>query len=48
MVVVATVSETVSDSGAERQIEYESRCFGSGASEREHLVAWLRERRWKR
>jgi len=45
MVVVARVSETVSDSGVERQIEYECRRFGSGASEREHLVAWLRERR---
>jgi transposase len=45
MVVVATVSETVSDSGVERQIEYECRRFGSGASEREHLVAWLGERR---
>jgi len=45
MVVVATVSETGSDSGVERQIEYESRRLGSGASEREQLVAWLRERR---
>jgi transposase len=44
MVVVATVTETVSDSGVERQIEYECRRFGSGASEREHLVAWLGER----
>src|SRR5450432_3453679 len=44
MVVVATVSETVSDSGVEQQIEYEERRFGSGASEREHVVAWLRER----
>jgi len=26
------------------EIEYEGRRFGSGASEREHLVAWLRER----
>ncbi|MGD1097561.1 MAG: IS110 family transposase [Bryobacteraceae bacterium] len=44
MVVVATVMEKEVDGGLEQQIEYEGRRFGSGASEREHLVAWLRER----
>ena len=44
MVVVAVVSRTVGDGEGEEQIEYESRRFGSGAREREHLVAWMRER----
>jgi transposase len=45
MVVVATVSRTVGEGEVEEEIEYESRRFGSGAGEREHLVAWMRERR---
>jgi transposase len=44
MVVVATVSRTVGDGEVNEEIEYEGRRFGSGASEREHLVAWLQER----
>lgn len=44
MVVVATVSESAGDHQREQQIEYQGRRFGSGAREREHLVAWLRER----
>lgn len=44
MAVVATVLEKESDGGREQQIEYEGRRFGSGTREREHLVAWLRER----
>src|SRR2546423_10049792 len=44
MVVVATASEKVSDDAVEQEIEYEGRKFGSSASEREHLVAWLQER----
>ena len=44
MVVVAVVSRTVGDGEGEEQIEYGSRRFGSGAREREHLVAWMRER----
>jgi len=44
MVVVAVVSRTVGNGEVEEQIEYESRRFGSGAREREHLVAWMRER----
>ncbi len=44
MVVVATVSETVSEGGVEQHIEYEGRRFGAGGREREHLTAWLRER----
>ena len=43
MVVVATVVEK-DHGGLEQQIEYEGRRFGSGTCEREHLVAWLRER----
>lgn len=44
MVVVATVSRTVGDGEVNEEIEYQGRRFGSGASEREHLVAWLQER----
>jgi transposase len=44
IVVVATISERIGDGQREQQIEYEGRRFGSGASEREHLVAWLRQR----
>ncbi len=44
MVVVAVVSRTVRDGEVEEQIEYERRRLGSGAREREHLVAWMRER----
>lgn len=44
IVVVATVSETVFDGGTDQRIEYEGRRFGSGASERDHVVAWLQER----
>jgi transposase len=44
MVVVATVSETVSADLVEQEIEYQSRRFGAGTREREHLVAWLQER----
>jgi transposase len=44
MVVVATVSESASEEEIEQRIEYESRRFGSGASERKHLVSWLAER----
>jgi transposase len=44
IVVVATVTETVGDGEVEQQIEYEGRRFGSGAGERGHLVAWMRER----
>jgi len=45
MVVVATVTEKEIDGGVEQRIEYEGRRFGSGMREREHLVAWLGERR---
>lgn len=45
MVVVATVSRRVGEGQVEEEIEYESRRFGSGASEREHLIGWLRERK---
>src|ERR1700693_4518409 len=45
MVVVATVTESVGEDGIEPRIEYESRRFGSGAKDREHLAAWMRERR---
>jgi transposase len=44
MVVVATVLDKEIDGGTEQKIEYEGRRFGSGAREREHLVAWPRER----
>jgi transposase len=45
MVVVATVSRRVGEGEVEEEIEYESRRFGSGASEREQLIGWLRERK---
>ncbi len=45
MVVVATVSRRMGGDEVEEEIEYESRRFGSGASERGHLIAWLRERK---
>jgi transposase len=49
MVVVATVSDAtladaVGDDVAVQEIDFECRRFGAGAREREHLVAWLRER----
>jgi transposase len=34
----------VTDAAAEEELEFESRRFGTAASEREHLVAWLQER----
>jgi len=43
MVVVASMAEEVEDTAA-AAVEFECRKFGAGASEREHLVAWLRER----
>jgi transposase len=43
MAVVATVSETVNDGGVDQRFEYVGRRFGSSASERTHLVAWLQE-----
>ena len=43
MVVVATVAEEVADVAGEA-IEFECRRFGAGASERNHIVGWLRER----
>jgi transposase len=43
MVVVATMADEVEDAmGA--AVEFECRKFGAGASEREHVVAWLKER----
>jgi hypothetical protein len=44
VLMVVVVSRKVSDGEVEEQIEYEKRRFGSGAREREHLVAWMRER----
>ena len=43
MVVAATVSEMVVEGGTDQRIEYERRRFGSGASERAHVTAWLQE-----
>jgi transposase len=43
VVVVAAVSETVSDNVVEQEIEYKGRRFGASASERKHLTAWLQE-----
>jgi transposase len=43
MVVVATAAEEVTDPAGEA-IEFECRRFGTGASERKHLVSWLQER----
>lgn len=42
MVVVATASDQVTDPTGEA-IEFECRRFGTGASERKHLVSWLQE-----
>ena len=44
MVVVATMADEVEDSAA-AAVEFECRRFGAGASERNHLVAWLQERK---
>ena len=42
MVVVASVADEVADAtGA--AMEFECRRFGTGASERQHLVAWLQQ-----
>jgi len=43
MVVVATAADEVTDPAGEA-MEFECRRFGTGASERKHLVSWLRER----
>jgi transposase len=43
MVAVATVANEVADATGEA-IEFECRRFGTGSSERKHLVSWLRER----
>src|SRR5277367_2335360 len=43
MVVVATVDSEVADTTGQA-IEFESRRFGTGSSERKHLVSWLQER----
>lgn len=43
MVVVAQGSEEVADAAAEA-LEFECRRFGTGAAERQQLVAWLQER----
>src|ERR1022692_4109596 len=43
MVVVAMVANEVADATGEA-IEFECRRFGTGSSERTHLVSWLRER----
>lgn len=43
MVVVATAGDEVADTAGEA-IEFECRRFGAGASERQHIVSWLRER----
>lgn len=43
MVVVASMAEEVEDATA-AAMEVECRKFGSGASERQHLVAWLQQR----
>lgn len=43
MVVVATASNEVADAAGEA-LEFECRRFGAGASERQHLCSWLRER----
>ena len=43
MVVVTTAGEEVTDPAGEA-LEFECRRFGAGASERKHIVSWLRER----
>lgn len=42
MVVVATTADHIDDA-AGAAIEYKTRKFGAGNSERQHLVSWLRE-----
>ena len=42
MVVVATVDSEVADTTGQA-IEFECRRFGTGSSERQHLVSWLQE-----
>jgi transposase len=44
MVVVATTADEVADV-AGQAIEFESRRFGAGASERKHVVSWLQARK---
>lgn len=44
MVVVATGADEVKDATGEA-LEFECRRFGAGQAEREHVVAWLRERK---
>src|SRR6516162_3635712 len=43
MVVVATASDEVKDTAGEG-LEFECRRFGAGSQERQHVVAWLKER----
>jgi transposase len=43
MVVVATASDEVKDTAGEA-LEFECRRFGAGSQERQHVVAWLKER----
>lgn len=43
MVVVATAADEVADPAGEA-LQFECRRFGTSSSERQHLVAWLRER----
>jgi len=43
MVVVATAAREVADATGEA-LEFESRRFGTGHSERQHVVSWLRDR----
>jgi transposase len=43
MVVVATAADEVADPAGEA-LQFECRRFGAGASERNHIVSWLRER----
>ena len=43
MVVVATAANEVDDATGEA-LEFESRRFGAGCREREHLTSWLQER----
>jgi transposase len=42
MVVIATAADQVEDATGEA-VEFECRRFGTGASERNHVVSWLRE-----
>src|SRR5271169_2591011 len=44
MVIVAVVSDRTHPDGVEQEIEYQGRRFGTSASERQHLIGWLRER----